>query len=140
MIQFFTYKRDGVITNRQVIDKYLTGLPDGNFLVKIEQKKKRSLPQNAFYWGVVCDMVKDGLRDAGYSEVKTIEDAHEILKALFLKRKIVNQQTDEVIEIPGSTAKLTTVQFNEYIEEIQRWASEYLSITIPSPNEQASIF
>ena len=42
--------------------------------------------------------------------------------------------------IPGmytitSTAKLTKDEFSEYIESIKQWASEFLSVYIPSPDE-----
>lgn len=96
--------------------------------------------QNAFYWGCVLPIVKDGLCDVGYREVKTDQDAHEILKTLFLKKKIVNENSGEEIIIPGSTAKLTTLEFCSYIDEITQWASEYLSIVIPSPGEYMPMF
>jgi hypothetical protein len=128
------------IVNKKAISKAFKELSDGRYVVKIEKKNKRSLNQNQYYWGVVCEMVKDGLRDAGYREVKTKDDAHEIMKALFLKQRIVNELTDEVIEVPGSTAKLTTIEFNNYIEEIIKWAGEYLSIAIPLPNQQSEMF
>ena len=35
---------------------------------------------------------------------------------------------------------MTTTQFCEYILEIQKWASEFLAIDIPSPNENLEIF
>lgn len=80
-------------------------------------------------------MVRDALNDAGYREVKTPEDAHEILKNLFLRKKKYNRKNGRTKEIAGSTATLTTVEFNTYVEEIIQWAAEYLSIQIPLPNE-----
>ncbi|MBS1915702.1 MAG: hypothetical protein JST87_05455 [Bacteroidetes bacterium] len=98
------------------------------------------MQQNKYYWGCLLPMVQEGLNHAGYNEVKTPEDAHEVLKHLFLKKKIVNQNTDETIEIAGSTQKLTTVQFNEFVDEVIRWAAAYLSIAIPLPNESLVMF
>ena len=48
-------------------------LKDGKHLVTIKDVRKRSLPQNAYYWGVVVPMVLRGLRDAGFDEVENNE-------------------------------------------------------------------
>lgn len=139
MSEFILHIKEGQITNAKAVRKFFNELQDGRHLVKITSAKKRSLSQNNFYWGVVCELVKDALRDAGYREVKTKDDAHEIMKTLFLKKRIVNEVTDEVIEVPGSTAGLTTVQFMEYIDEITKWAGEYLGLHIPEPASQSTM-
>ncbi len=54
----------------EMIRKRFTELKDGVYQVIIKTRGRRSLLQNAYYWGVVCDMVDDGLRDAGYDGVK----------------------------------------------------------------------
>lgn len=140
MSEFLLYKYNGAISNRKVVADAFNGLENGRYKVVISSYKKRSLPQNAYYHGCVVPMVKDGLRHIGYNEVKTNEDAHECLKHLFLKRKMVNENNGDEIVIPGSTAKLTTIEFNTFIDEIIQWASEYLGITIPLPNEPLLMF
>lgn len=129
------YIEDGKIQNREEIRDQFQELKDGTYLIKISTRKRRGLNQNAYYWGVVCEMVRDGLKDAGYRSILTTDDAHEALKMLFLKKQIVNEETGECIESIGSTANLTTIEFSEYIERIIQWAAEYLSIVIPYPNE-----
>lgn len=126
---------NGIIANPAAIRKAFTGLQDGTYQVKISPRKVRSLQQNAYYWGVVCEMVKDGLQDVGYRSIQTEEDAHEFLKALFLKKQVVNEETGEAIEIHGSTATMLTQEFNFYIDQVLQWAAEYLGIVIPLPNE-----
>ena len=126
---------NGKIANPAVIRKQFDELRDGIYLVKVSPRKVRSLSQNAYYWAVVCGMVKDGLRDAGYDAVMTDEDAHEVMKHLFLKKEIVNKNTDERIPSVRSTTELTTFEFSEYIEQIISWAAQYLNIVIPYPNE-----
>jgi len=135
MSQAICHIHAGKITNPSTIRKQFDGLKDGTYLVKVAPRKVRSLQQNAYYWEVVCDMVMEGLRDAGYDEVQTPDDAHEVMKAKFLKRYIVNHQTGEMIEKDGSTASLTTIEFSEYIDRVLQWAAEYLGIVIPLPNE-----
>lgn len=137
---FFIHISDGQIINKSVIRKAFAGLKNGRHQVTIESKNNRSIQQNRYYHGVVVPIVKDGLRDAGFGEVKSSADAHEILKYLFLKKRIVNEETGEVIELLGTTTILTTIEFNEFVDEIIRWASEYLGIQIPLPNEQMEFF
>ena len=50
------------------------------------------------------------------------EETHELLKLRFLK-PIGKRNTTE----------LTTVEFNTYIEKIQRWAAQELGCVIPDP-------
>lgn len=129
----------GRIKNRETITKLFNSLGDGTYLLRIFIRRKRTLPQNDYYWGVICEMVRDGLRDAGYEGVRTPEDAHEVLKYLFLKQQVYNKNTGELLaEIPGSTAALNTYDFSQYIERVIQWAAEYLSIVIPYPNEEVS--
>jgi len=112
-------------------------MPEGKYKLTIEKVyNRRSNPQNAYLWGVVYPLVKDGLIDAGFDEFKQdfdCEMTHELCKFRFLKKDIVNED-GEVIETLGSTAKLTTVQFMEYLGNIQKWSSEYLQIFIPDPD------
>lgn len=140
MAEFILYKSDGAITNKRVVANAFNDLEDGRYRVTVNSYKKRSLLQNNYYWSCMVPMVKDGLRDAGYNEVKTNEDAHEVLKQLFLKRKLLNEINGDEIVIPGSTAKLTTVEFNLFIDDVIQWAATYLSITIPLPNEPIVMF
>lgn len=131
--------KNGQIINRAAIKKLFTSLLDGVYLLKCDAFKKRSSQQNRYYFGCCLPLVKEGLQDIGYREVKTNEDAHEVLKYLFLKKVIPNEETGEVIETLGTTTKLSTTEFNEYIDQIIQWAAEYLSIQIPLPNEQLQI-
>lgn len=114
-------------------------LKDGKHLVTVKDMRKRSIPQNSYYWGVIVPLVRKGLYDAGYDEVRTNDDAHEVLKHIHLRKRMVSRQTGDVIDIAGSSAKLTTPEFNEYIESICRWSAEFLGVVIPSPHEYLSV-
>lgn len=88
------------------------------------EHRDRSHSQNKYYWAVIC---RDfGMDFLGYNEK---EEAHEALKWHFLK--------DENFVLPTvkSTAKLSTAEFAEYIENIQKWASIEFNYYIPNPNE-----
>jgi hypothetical protein len=139
--EVFVTKVDGEIVNKKAVRQAWDSTPpNGRFVMKIEDKNKRSLPQNAYYWACVVPLVKDGLRDAGYDDVKTEEDAHEVMKHLFLKQQIGSRKTGEVIEFTRSTTTLTKELFNQYLEEIWKWSAEFLNVVIPNPGSQVEIF
>ncbi len=132
---------NGVITNKKAVGLAFNTLPDGSYLLYIEtNKRKRSLKQSAYYWGVCVPLVMEGLQDIGYKEIDNIETTHEIIKNNCLpKKRFVQQGSEDIIELPGSTAELTTQQFNEFIEEVMRFAASYLGVVIPYPNTQSSL-
>jgi len=115
--------------------KNVIPIADGRYYVSIKKKNNRSNQQNKFYWGALLPLVKKGLQDAGYNEVKTNDDAHEVLKALFLKKHISNSD-GVALEMSGSTTELSTIEFNELIGTIQQWAAEFLNVIIPDPGQQ----
>jgi hypothetical protein len=129
-------KIDGTlkIIKRREFDLCISTAPKGRYFLTLEKiYKKRSLNQNAYYFAVVVPLIRGGLFDVGYK--LSIEQTHEYLKEQFLRQEIINDQTGEIKIINRSTTELKTVEFNEYFEEIIRWADEYLSIKIPYPNE-----
>ena len=71
-------------------------IPDGAYSVKFYSRKRRSHNQNSYYW-MCLELILDGLHEIGYREVRDKNDVHELLKQMFLKRRIVNEQTGEVI-------------------------------------------
>lgn len=93
-----------------------------------DNRKSRSIQQNKAYFGLVVNLIGDHL---GYDK----EDMHKILAYKFLGTVDICIEGD-VIKVPRSTKKLTTKEFCQYAENIQRWAAEYLSINVPSPNER----
>jgi hypothetical protein len=101
------------------------------------KRKRRSLMQNSYYFGVVLPIVQKGLMDAGYKVSK--ESTHEFLKATFFKLELINENTGEILQTVGSTAQMTTVQMMEYFEDITQWAAEFLNVQIPLPGEQIEL-
>lgn len=135
--EFIIQKKGIGYTNVKAWKEHIASLPDGRYLVSIKSIKARSIPQNAYYWGVVVDLVYQGLRGAGFDAVRNKDDAHEILKSLFLKIK--EEKHGIRIERTKSTTELTTVEMMEYFLHISTWAFDYLSITIPEPNQQMEL-
>lgn len=128
----------GELKSTAPIKKLFRGIGAGKFILEISKANKRSNPQNRFYWGLVIPMVQSGIKDMGTELTK--EETHEFLKARFNFEEIVNTNTGEAISIPRSTTALNKIQFSEYVEKIQQFASEFLSIVIPDPGQQVQLW
>ena len=117
------------LRNRQIFSEELKGLSGDVTVTVVEGRGKRSDGQNRFYWGCVCKLISD---TTGY----TPEEVHEFLKEKFLSKKehIIIGSEEHDVEM-ATTTKLSTKEFEEYIENIRRFASMELQIDIPSPNE-----
>lgn len=104
-------------------------------------KASRSLAQNAYYWGSIIPYVQEGLMELGFD--KTIldqETVHDMLKGKFLKEDLATDKWEgEFITHVGSTTDLNKLEFADYIEDIRRWAAEFLSIDIPDPEQQVEL-
>nr|DAG02311.1 MAG TPA: protein NinB [Myoviridae sp. ctRci5] len=115
---------------------------DEIMVVRIEpEEKKRTQRQNKYLWGVVYKYLVDN--DPGYfvnEETERLlhvrgiamnEIVHEFCKAQFLPP--VDLGIGGGLRITKSTAKLNRQEFNDYVENIRRWAAEALQVFIPDP-------
>lgn len=98
---------------------------DLDFVIR-RPKDIRSLNQNAYYHGVVVQLIAEEL---GYDH----DDCHELLKLKF-NSKIINVLGKEVT-VAKSTARLSRKGFTDFIEAIRVWAASNLNLSIPDPNE-----
>lgn len=126
----------GVVTNakltlndRPTFDRFLYTLQGAVEVIVKKPAKRRSNDQNQYLWGVVYPAI------AWYTGMSN-EEVHDAMKMMFLKRIVtVNGKS---IETVGSTAKLTTKECTEYIEQVRAFAAMELGINIPDPNEYAT--
>jgi hypothetical protein len=119
------------ITIRDLIAK----MEGKNLVITIkEQGKRRSDKQNAYYWGVVIPAIKDLFEAVGTS--LTPEDVH-----CFLKEHVAGMM--KVILLPDggrraiveSSTKLTTVEWESYMDKVRAWAAQW-GVVIPLPMEE----
>ena len=89
-----------------------------------KEKSQRSLNQNAYYFGVVVEILSDF---TGYER----EEMHEALKEKFLSSEIDEHGLRKI----KSTTKLKTTEMEDYLERIRRWAATELNCYVPLPNE-----
>jgi len=99
------------------------------YVVTIEKKKdKRSLNANAYYWVLISLLEKETGQDC--------DSLHDYFKTKFLpKQKIVFKETGEESEVQGSTSKLDSFNFFEYVDRIRAFAIQELNIYLPTPDE-----
>lgn len=100
--------------------------------------RRRSTPQNAYYWGVIVGIAAECLSDAA-GEAISKEQAHETLKTQCNQIEIINKQTGEMVQIPGTTTQMTTTQAEDYYERCRRWLAEWFGADVPEPNEQTKL-
>ena len=91
-------------------------------------RKKRSLPQNSYFWGVIVDMIH---KDTGNES----NDIHDVLCG-----ECFGWQEYEVMGLRKrrpvrGTSQLTVDEFVEFCEWCRAFAATNLGIVIPEPNE-----
>lgn len=107
--------------------------------ITIKRKyKQRSLPQNAFYWGVTIPIFQVLISET-WGEIKSTEEIHEILKSQCNYEEKPNPKTGEVMKIPKSTTELTTAGWLEYEQKMKQFALDFFNATLPEPNEQLTM-
>lgn len=99
----------------------------GNDVELIIRKARRpnTRPEQNYYRGVVVQMIADEIGE-------TPQRAHEILQAEFF-----TYIDDCGFRFVRSTAigEWTTAEWEEKMQEIRMWASDFLGVSIPLPNE-----
>lgn len=90
-------------------------------------KKKRSLSQNRYYWGVIIMMLA---REIGEDK----DSMHDVLRYKFHSvKKILPDQS--IIVIGQTTTNLDTKGFENYLKVIRNWAMQEMGFSIPLPNQ-----
>jgi hypothetical protein len=127
--------------NRDHIKQAIASFEGKEVIISIDKaKKNRSNNQNSYYWGVCIPLIQSGLKEAT-GEYFGIDNIHyDILLKMFAPSlEVVNKSTGQILSRQISSSDMTTIQFMEYVMEVQKWASEFLNINIPDPNEEILI-
>ena len=114
----------GHITNKDAVNNYLKGKSGRYSLTKAESL--RSLNQNNYLFGVVYKYISE---ETG----EDIDRVHDLMRLKF-HYEIV-EDNGESAKVLKTTTKMSTIEFNNYIEQIVRWAASFLNLNIPMPNE-----
>ena len=137
-MDFIIEKQDNKLwRNIKAYKQHLNDLPPGRYKIIVENEDKRTLQQSKWFHAVLPDILK-GLRDIGFDEVKTTEDAKDIVKGIFFKKQVSNGS--ETIEVVQGTSKTNKLDFASRADDIIMWASTYLGIDIAPPDHQLQVF
>jgi hypothetical protein len=93
--------------------------------------------QNQWFHAVLPS-IRDALRNAGYNEIRTNEDAKDFVKSLFFSEEISNGI--ETMRIVRGTSETSKIDFASRAEDIIIWAQTYLGIDIAPPGKQFEVF
>jgi len=124
-----------ILDDRTLFMKAMKKL-NGNVVIDIsEGRGPRSLQQNSYYWGVVIEILAD---EFGYQTKEEKEYLHNVLMDKFIEDDTYELKMGEEV-VSGKTRKtsssLNTKQFEAYLANIRRWASQEYGVFIPEPNE-----
>lgn len=95
----------------------------GKYVRISEIKSGRSLKSNSLYW-VWIETIADY---CGYSA----DECHRLFKGLYLPKKTMKYRGKDY-QMSGSTAELSTSEFQEYMAKIQYEAAQ-LGVVLPDP-------
>lgn len=120
------------LTDRPALAEALAKFKDGPVTVTFERRRStRSTLQNAYLWSVVVPYVS---KSTGFDLAET----HEVLKAQHLPKDQAamgeNGRLMNGLVIGGSTTRLSTWEYVEFLDRIVQWAAETLSCVIPPPD------
>jgi hypothetical protein len=123
--------RDGAI---QRVAGFLSRLPlEKAWRVSVqEQKRTRSQNQNRYLWGVAYPAILSagGEALAGWDA----EDLHEYFLGEHFGWEVIEGFGRKRIKPVRRSAKLSTIEFSDYVGFIQRKAAEF-GVYVPDPNE-----
>ena len=110
-------------------ERWLMTLEGQRVTIEVKKfRKNRTDAQNRYYWGCVVDILS---RSVGLEP----EEVHDYIKRRFLP--VRSEAFGEIVS-GKSTARLTTLEFMELIERVQRWAAQDLQCYIPDPSEEVT--
>ena len=137
-----------LIYSREEFTHGLKRLKPGNVIISITGEKvsdefrKRSDRENRYYHGVVVKHAKAAFENNDGVKYNT-DQAHEKLKENCNGKvvEITSRLTGEVRyeKVGLSTANLSTVDFEAYLERCRLFLNEWFGIYVPLPNENEPI-
>ena len=97
--------------------------------------KKRSDPQNRYYFGVIVEHWKSIIREQ-WGEIWSKEEVHSFLKSNLNYTELVDEETGLIIRKPKSTSENSTYTAEEYHKACRDLAWNMFEYPIPLPNEK----
>ena len=120
---------NGMFTNMREVYRQFAQLDGKNVTVTVAKRKvARTLPQNAYLWGVVYETISDY---TGYSA----DDLHYRVEPILALRTVTDEKGLRVVK---KTSDMSTDEFSAYVEAVKLWSWHELNLFIPAPHEQTT--
>lgn len=141
-IVFMCTKRDGqlVLDHSKIYRSYVEWLKDGHYVMSIRKPTRpKTLPQLAYYYGVILPAINAGMREQGNSDI-TINTLGVVVQlpltdqnidTYILKPRFARQEDGKHID----KADMTIEQASEFIDACVCWAAQYLGCVIPASED-----
>jgi len=111
--------------HRATLEAYKNNLSDNEYELVVRKKTKAvSLQQHRYYRGPILTILGEEL---GYLP----DEIHHLMGQMFL------QYEKKGRKFIKSTARLTTKEMTDFIENVRRWAAMEMNIITPTPDEVA---
>jgi len=124
---------------KERFENALKAMKDGRIEIIVRRLyRKRSTPQNAFYWCVIVEIARQCLTEAT-GESHTKEQAHEELKRNCNYKEVASRTTGEIMKVGSTTTQHTTVEAMEYYTRCRQWLFDWFEADCPDPGEQTTL-
>jgi len=110
---------------------------DGQGAIHVEQYgNRKSNRQNDYFRGVFIPHFLKALRNAGYDDITTNDDALEVMKGLFFKKSDVKIKGEYIPRyLSTKNSEWPKDLWEIKLQAIRAWTRDNLSYEIPPPNE-----
>jgi hypothetical protein len=108
-------------------------------------RKRHSDPQRGYYFAVIISAFVDIFNNAGWEAQQGnkhhIDQVHRFLTNRFLDNgpEVITAH-GEVVKMPPSIRYCSTLEMENYFDDVRKWAAEDFNYVIPLPNEQLEFF
>jgi hypothetical protein len=127
------------VLHREDMDKTISILPDGDYLLTIEDfKTKRTLKQNNYMHALFTIFSKEVINHTG-----DLIYTPEYIKSMAKRKLLYVEDYDkngEVCERVKDTHELNTQEMVQFIDGLVQWAAERFDIVLPLPKTQQNLF
>ncbi len=100
-----------------------------------EWKPTRTNAQNRLYWlwlRLIADHINENKPEG--STLFSDNDMHEWFKEKFLPSRLIDFH-GSIVKTIKTTTKLTTKEFTDYLDQIDRYCVEYIHLHLPHPDD-----
>lgn len=132
---------DGIpkIQGKQQFDMDLKAIGNAKMVMTVKKyHKSRSLNQNGFYWSNFIEQEIECFKEY-WGETYTKQTVHDWNKTNFFGEEKVIELTGEIVKAPASSAKQSTVEFDECLEKCREWFRINFEWEIGYPLQQQEI-